>query len=548
MRLANKSLVVRAAANAVTSTILGFIVIPLVVLSSPAQAYPIPASQEEYDRYYAEATANIQSAQRALDAALLDLQTVTLAVSTLEQALVDQEETVSALALQKEDARIALDSAIVEEQVAQNNYDNSSIPDPNQPVQERIPGIRADIYNQLPYPNPQRADNLYNLCKTVTFTHINHQWGGGDIEGCGHDYVMIHYTGYLTVPETTPYGYDFLNNADDGWYMTLDGMVVNDNWTLKGCGGWWSQKFQLQAGHSYQLDAWFYEWGGGACSTLYYDNGLNWGVIPASWYSQNEYSQVTYIKDPALLVVLQEKQSATAQANSTFSNATSAHQEAVAARDETLSSYEQALQTRATAESAVPPLEEELQTATQIRESIQPYVPNIEPEPEPEPLPEPEPEPTVEPEAEPEPVPPTELPEEITSDVLLELDLTEIDPTTITPEQVEALQEAAYETFLTAEQGSPEYEQALDALYLAAEADDIVLPEELAAIPGLAAATELVNFLGNAGADMSPQVREQSEKVVVSAIVVTQVATQAVATATLAASSTSAPTSTGRRN
>jgi hypothetical protein len=129
-----------------------------------------------------------------------------------------------------------------------------------------------------------------------------------------------------------------------------------------------------------------------------------------------------------------------------------------------------------------------------------------------------------------------ELPAELTADSLLTTDLTNVDPTEMTPEQAEQLKEAALEVFLTAEEGSPEYEQALDALYLAAEQDDIVLDPSLAAIPGLAAATELVNFFGNAGSDMSPKTREESEKVVVTAVVAAGAAIQSAAAAAATAS------------
>jgi hypothetical protein len=125
-----------------------------------------------------------------------------------------------------------------------------------------------------------------------------------------------------------------------------------------------------------------------------------------------------------------------------------------------------------------------------------------------------------------------ELPVDISSEELLNIDLDQIEATDLSEAQVEALVEAALEVFETAEPGSEEYEQALDALFLAAEADDIVLDEALAAIPllgdVLGGATELVNFLGNAGADMSPEVREDSEKVVVTAIVAVQAALSAI--------------------
>jgi uncharacterized coiled-coil DUF342 family protein len=133
-----------------------------------------------------------------------------------------------------------------------------------------------------------------------------------------------------------------------------------------------------------------------------------------------------------------------------------------------------------------------------------------------------------------------EIPAELSAENLMEVNIEEVDPTELTPAQAEQLKEAALETFLTAEEGSAEYEQALDALYLAAEEDDLELPQELAAIPGLAGAVELVNFFGNAGADMSPETREESKKVVVTAVVAAGAAIQAAAGAATGAATSSA--------
>jgi len=175
--------------------------------------------------------------------------------------------------------------------------------------------------------------------------------------------------------------------------------------------------------------------------------------------------------------------------------------------------------------------------------------PSLEPEPEESTTPQPE---EIEPPAEPEPEPvipspieppviepeeesitsAEELPEEISPELLMAVDLSQIIATELSEAQVGALIEAALETFETAEQGSEEYQQALEALFVAAQADDIVLDESLVAIPllgdVLGGAVEALNFLGNAGADMSPQVREDSEKVVVTAIVAVQAALSAI--------------------
>ena len=164
--------------------------------------------------------------------------------------------------------------------------------------------------------------------------------------------------------------------------------------------------------------------------------------------------------------------------------------------------------------------------------------PTPEPEVEPtEPTPtEPTVEPTEEPTSQPTPNPqdPSQLPEVITPEALMEVNLDEIVATDMTPAQAEALKEVALEILETAEKGSPEYEQALKALYLAAQQDDIVLDEALAAIPllgdVLGGAVEALNFLGNAGSDMSPEVRETSEEIVVAAVIVAQISSVVVMT------------------
>ena len=168
--------------------------------------------------------------------------------------------------------------------------------------------------------------------------------------------------------------------------------------------------------------------------------------------------------------------------------------------------------------------------------SPSPSVPEPTPTLTPKPTPNPEPKPIPNP----EPVPTT--PAEVTSNTPINevvAVIENVNPTTLTEAQVEVLVSVALQTFETAEQGSPEYEQALELLLVAAQADDIVLDEELAAIPLIGnvagAAVEVFNALGNAGADMSPQVREQSEKVVIAAVIVGQVAMTATAAATSAA-------------
>ena len=148
-------------------------------------------------------------------------------------------------------------------------------------------GLSVTVWNGLPsveYEPWQTAPD-WEPCYTGTVDAINFDWGGGSVLGCDPDFVLIHFEGFITVP--TSGNYSFLSLSDDGWRMSIGGTVVNQNWVLKGCGGWWSDYVPLQAGVAYPLDAWWYEWGGGACTMLLYEiaEPYQWGYVPAAWYS-----------------------------------------------------------------------------------------------------------------------------------------------------------------------------------------------------------------------------------------------------------------------
>lgn len=185
------------------------------------------------------------------------------------------------------------------------------------------------------------------------------------------------------------------------------------------------------------------------------------------------------------------------------------------------------------------PVEPTPEPETPTEPKPEPITPETPTEPEPETPLEPEPETPVEPEpVDPEPTEPEEITPEtpITEEAVNELLSENFEPTTLTEEQIEQVKELANKIFANSEPGSDAYEQALDLLMVAAEADDIQLPEELAAIPliGNVAATtlEIFNNVGNIGADMSPEVRETAEKTVIASVIAAQAAISAVASAT----------------
>jgi hypothetical protein len=216
--------------------------------------------------------------------------------------------------------------------------------------------------------------------------------------------------------------------------------------------------------------------------------------------------------------------------------------EAESAKDISEGAYE-------TAQSSLDDLNEAVTEAEQEVESTQDALDNIPLPEEPEPEPKPEPTPTESPEPKPE-EPEEEEKETVVLpplDDLTKVNFAEITPTDLTAAQAEQIKEAALETFLTAEQGSPEYNAALTALMVAAQQDDIVIDEELASIPGIGQAAvaiaQVLNLLSNVGADISPQVRETAQETTVAAVIVGQIAQAAMATA----SASAAPSSAGRR-
>ena len=215
-------------------------------------------------------------------------------------------------------AQANADSAQVQMDQAQIDYDTQLI---NAGGTGNTPGLKVDVYTGISRNGnpPQKSDTAYTKCKTTTVSNIDANWGGGDILGCGSEYIMIHYKGYITYPTTTKVY--FQAPADDGFYMTINGQTVINDWSLKGCGANSTGLFSFTGGKSYAIDAWFYEWTGGACSSLTYRPGTSgsWSVAPSSFFTQD--AVVTMIKNPALLVILNNKTAAYVSAVVTEENA-----------------------------------------------------------------------------------------------------------------------------------------------------------------------------------------------------------------------------------
>lgn len=328
------------------------------------------------------------------------------------------------------------------------------------------------------------------VCYSAVVPNIDFDWGGNPAaEGCPYDFFLVNFTGWLTVPESGQW--EFLNWSDDGWRMTLDGVLTIDDWNFHGCGGHWSGPnegySQLVAGQSYALDIWMFEWGGGACARLWYGAPtLGYGVVPAEWLTT----------------------------------------------------------------SALPTPE----PSPSLEPSPEPS-PSVEPSPEPTPEPSPSPEPSIEPSPTPTPEPsPSEVPSVQPSPIPSPTPTPKPSPTPDpTPEPSPSESASPDPTPVPTDSPSvapsveptPEPSPSPDNI---AEEAAAVVGETIAAVSeavGEAAAavaetvTQAVEAIANLGKDLSPVEKEKAAPVAI-AIIVGQVASAAVAAASTAASAAAA--------
>ena len=284
---------------------------------------------ESQQSVYASRFQAVQSAENAVDAAVLQVNSASDLVESMYDAYLS--------------AQTVTDNALSALTQAQQAYDASSITTGGQAT----PGLTMRVYNGIhSYGNPpQRSDTTYQLCRTATISQINDNWGGGYVAGCNSDYVMIHYSGYIT--STQAQSIYFYAQADDGFFMTINGQTVINDWSLKGCGGNTVGSFTFEANKSYVVDAWFYEWGGSACATLFQQpiGSGQWSVVPASMFTTSPVAVTT--KDPALKVIVDQKTAVYVSAVANEEQALSAYNLACAAYDDKYAIWESATATLA---------------------------------------------------------------------------------------------------------------------------------------------------------------------------------------------------------
>jgi hypothetical protein len=96
--------------------------------------------------------------------------------------------------------------------------------------------------------------------------------------GCPDDLFMVHYTGFITLPEHTTI--QFWLAADDGGTMKIGDYEWGD-WSDKGCSAIETEPMTLPSNQSLTLDGWYYENGGGTCFMMAWNiDGAGWEMVP----------------------------------------------------------------------------------------------------------------------------------------------------------------------------------------------------------------------------------------------------------------------------
>jgi hypothetical protein len=147
---------------------------------------------------------------------------------------------------------------------------------------EPTPGLTAIGYT-IPSGIPIKSDTQYQSCGTETENNINRNFDGEPFQQCPNDWFMVHYTGYINIPENE--SISFMIASDDGGTMQIGETAEFGTWNLKGCQWSTPTLFVLPEGQ-YPLDGWFFEGGGYACYMLAWSiNGANFVIVPNSAFT-----------------------------------------------------------------------------------------------------------------------------------------------------------------------------------------------------------------------------------------------------------------------
>lgn len=147
--------------------------------------------------------------------------------------------------------------------------------------------VRGYQITEIP---PTKSDIAYPMCGTSVEPFINATWDyEQNIFGeCGWDSFMLHYTGYLQIPEHETI--KFWVASDDGGTVKI-GTEEFGVWQDQGCSATETGLIDIEAG-TQVLDAWFYENGGGTCFMLAWNiDNTGWAIVQPEFFTSEPLSE-----------------------------------------------------------------------------------------------------------------------------------------------------------------------------------------------------------------------------------------------------------------
>ena len=154
-----------------------------------------------------------------------------------------------------------------------------------QPAEASQVGLLVRGYSATEIP-PTKSDIAYPLCGSSVEPFINATW---DYEqnlfgDCGWDSFMLHYTGYIQIPEHDTI--EFWIASDDGGTVKI-GLEEFGVWQDQGCSATETGLIDIAAG-TQTLDAWFYENGGGTCFMLAWNiDNTGWAIVQPEFFTSD---------------------------------------------------------------------------------------------------------------------------------------------------------------------------------------------------------------------------------------------------------------------